>query len=105
MQALKFDDSDEDDVEISDDETFSVSEVFDFKNGEHGDNMHVEVEEQQKKPVYNQAGIDISSFLNEDYKKPVPLYREGTPKKIKIEVMDSMSSHNSAFSNSDSGHA
>ena len=39
-------------------------------------------EEQKQQPVYNQAGIDISEFLNKDYRKPVPLYRDPTMKRL-----------------------
>ena len=50
-------------------------------SNESSENEGIE-EEEKRQPVYNQAGIDISEFLNKDYRKPVPLYRDATMKRL-----------------------
>ena len=40
------------------------------------------IEEEKHQPVYNQAGIDISEFLNKDYRKPVPLFRDSSAQRL-----------------------
>ena len=37
-----------------------------------------ETKREQAAPVYNKAGIDISEFVNQDYRKAVPFYRQST---------------------------
>ena len=88
LQALDLDNDDEFAEENNEDLFLSVGayeqedeERDGSSSNESSDNEGIEEEEKQQ-PVYNQAGIDISEFLNKDYGKKVPLYRDPTMKRL-----------------------
>ena len=86
-------DADEIDPDLNDSDPFiSIGSLSDGKESSEVDEEEkmdlmggvlMAEQELERTPVFNEAGVDISDFINQDFHKPVPLYRHATIKELK----------------------